>query len=276
MIVQIQSDSLNHQAILDRFTAACQADPRVLAATLYGSHAHNTADEWSDLDIGVIVADNAYDDFAAEREAFVRQLGEPLFIEDFDNDGLLFFILADGTEGELSYDRASNFIEPYGVWRALVDKVDILVEAKPRPASDAAEQIETLRRQITWFFHDLSHFITAMGRDQLWWAAGQLEILRRVCINLARLRHDFGDGEVGDDPWFKLDKVLPPEGLAGLEATFAPLERTAMLPAVQLILDFYRSSAVPLAEAHGIPYPSRLDRLMSTRLKRLASADASL
>ncbi|MBP6016079.1 MAG: aminoglycoside 6-adenylyltransferase [Candidatus Promineofilum sp.] len=272
----MQIDSPNHQAILDRFIAACQADPRVLAATLYGSHARDAADEWSDLDIGVIVADENYDDFAAGREDFMRRWGEPLFIEDFDSDGILFFILADGTEGELSIDRTSNFIEPHGQWRTLVDKTGVSATAKPHPAADVTEQVETLRRQVAWFFHDLSHFITAMGRDQLWWAAGQLEIVRRVCINLARLHHDFDDGEVGDEPWFKLDKALPPQALAGLEATFVPLERSAMLAAAQIILDFYRSLAVPLAEAHGIPYPSGLERLMSARLKRLASPDNSL
>ncbi len=186
MVTLMQIDSPNHQAILDRFIAACQADPRVLAATLYGSHARDAADEWSDLDIGVIVADENYDDFAAGREDFMRRWGEPLFIEDFDSDGILFFILADGTEGELSIDRTSNFIEPHGQWRTLVDKTGVSATAKPHPAADVTEQVETLRRQVAWFFHDLSHFITAMGRDQLWWAAGQLEIVRRVCINLAR------------------------------------------------------------------------------------------
>ena len=43
-------------------------------------------------------------------------------------------------------------------------------------------------------------------------------MLRRVCANLARLRHDFNDAEVGDDPWFKLDKALPEEALAPLRA----------------------------------------------------------
>lgn len=265
---------------LSHFLSACYTAPHILAATLSGSHATGAADEWSDLDLGVVVADEAYDEFIAGREAFVRQLGEPLFIEDFDIPGILFFILADGTEGELSIDRASDFTEPYGPWRALVDKRNIL--GRGRQTTDdrlrvadsgqpiANEQNETLRRQIMWFWHDLSHFITAMGRGQLWWAYGQLEVLRRVCISLARLHHDLSDPEVGDDPYFKVDKALPAEALASLRETFVPLDRAAMLAAVGTIIDLYRRLAAPLAEEQGVRYPVELERLMLSRLEKLS------
>jgi hypothetical protein len=258
----------NHQKTLNRFLSACHADPRVLAATLYGSHARGAADEWSDLDIGVIVADNAYDDFIAGREAFLRQMGEPLFVEDFDIPGIAFFILADGTEGELSIDRASDFTAPFGPWRPLLDKTGVLAGAKPRSQPDPDVQCETLRRQITWFWHDLSHCITALGRGQLWWAAGQLEILRRTGVSLARLRHDFNDEDAADDPYFKVDKGLPDAALAPLRATFVPLERAALFAATHAVIDFYRELAIPLAEEHGLRYPAELEQLMLDRLEK--------
>lgn len=263
----LETPASPNQLALSRFVSACRADRRIVAATIYGSHARGAADEWSDLDIGVVIADEAYDDFIAGREAFVRQLGRPLFIEDFDNVGIVFFILADGAEGELSIERESNFIEPYGAWRALVDKTGVLGRVRPRSEPDLAGQIETLRRQIMWFWHDLSHFTTAMGRGQGWWAAGQLEVLRRICLNLARLRHDFGDAEVGDDPFFKVDKALPAEALAPLQRTFAPMERAAMLAAARDLITCYQGLARPLAEAHGIPYPAELERLMLARIE---------
>ena len=40
----------HHQAILDRFVADCQADERVVAATLYGSYAMGAADAYSEAD----------------------------------------------------------------------------------------------------------------------------------------------------------------------------------------------------------------------------------
>lgn len=264
----------HQQYILSRFTTACHSTPHILAAYLSGSHARGMADEWSDLDLGVIVADEAYDDFTTDREAFVRQLGEPLFVEDFGLPGIVFFLLADGTEGELNYHRVSDFTEPFGLWRPLVDKTGVLDDARNRvsgrnPVSES-EQTETLRQQIMWFWHDLSHFITAMGRNQLWWAAGQLEILRRTCVNLARLEYDFYDSEVGDDPWFKLDMALSGEVLEPLRETFVPLERVAMLAAARQLIACYRFLAAPLAKTHGLGYPVELDRVILGRLTQMS------
>jgi hypothetical protein len=81
--------------------------------------------------------------------------------------------------------------------------------------------VETLRRLVYWFWHDLSHFITAMGRGQLWWAYGQLEELRRYCVNLAHLRHNFSAEAEGYE---KIEQALPIEHLSSLQVTFCPLE----------------------------------------------------
>ena len=89
----------NHQVVMHRFVAACQADARVVAATLYGSYARGAADAYSDLDLGLITTDAAYEDFVAGREAFIRLLGEPLLLEDFDLPNLVFIIFPDGDRG---------------------------------------------------------------------------------------------------------------------------------------------------------------------------------
>jgi predicted nucleotidyltransferase len=88
----------HHQIIMNRFITACQADARVVAATLYGSYASGTADAYSDLDLGLITTDAAYEDFIAGREAFLRLLGEPLLLEDFDLPNLIFCIFSDGQQ----------------------------------------------------------------------------------------------------------------------------------------------------------------------------------
>src|SRR2546427_11631970 len=175
----------NHQVVIIRFIAVCQADERIVAATLYGSYARGAADAYSCLDLGLLTIDEAYEDFCAGREAFIRLLGEPLFLEDFDLPNMVFFIFPDGTEVELSLGRESQFNHNHdGPYRVLLDKKNILAGAVfPRHQPTQTEQGETLRRLVYWFWHDLSHFIAALGRGQLWWAYGQLEELRRYCVN---------------------------------------------------------------------------------------------
>lgn len=128
---------------------------------------------------------------------------------------------------------------------------------------DPAEQIEALRRCLYWFWHELSHFIAAMGRGQLWWAYGQLESMRGICVNLTRIELDV---EAQDEMYWKVDQVVLTKRLSALHATFCPMEKEAMLRAVVDIVDFFRERAPAVAERYGSTYPTELERLMGARL----------
>ena len=262
-----------HQVFLNRFVAACQADDRVVAAFIGGSYAKGTADAFSDLDLSLITTDAAYEAFFADREAFLRQLGTPVFLENFGQPKMIFFIFSDDTEGELWFGSTSRVDHLHsGPYRVLLDQMRALTGAVfPEREPTQAEQIEVLRRQVTWFWHDLSHFTTAIGRGQLWWAHGQLEALRLYCINLARLRQNFLDGEVGAEGYWKLEQALPVTQLLPLQTTYCPLERGAMLQAALAIVQFYQELAQPLTRTLGIAYPAALEQVMYDRLQKLCS-----
>jgi hypothetical protein len=264
----------HYQVVMNRFVAAGLADERVVAAFLGGSYARGTADEYSDLDFGLIITDEVYDDFLAGRQAFIRRLGEPVFLEVYTGGGadFVFFIFVDGTEGELTLGRESHFTHIHvGPYRVLLDKKGILAGAVFTWQEQAqAEQTETLRSLIYWFWHDLlHHFITPMAREQLWSAYGALEDLRRTCVDLARLRQNF---QAEAEGYEKVEQALPAEQLAPLQATFCPLEQSAMLQAALVIVRFYQELAPSLAREHGIPYPADLERVMSERLEQLCNA----
>lgn len=142
-----------------------------------------------------------------------------------------------------------------------------MLDRFPRPEVDPDEQIETLRRQIFWFWHDLSHFIAAIGRGQLWWGYGQLEILRRSCVVLARLRQNFS---AEPDAYDKVDLAVAADQLSALRSTFVPMEHDRMLEAALAILGFYRELAPPLARRHGLRYPIELEGLLRDRLDELS------
>ncbi|HLO15008.1 MAG TPA: aminoglycoside 6-adenylyltransferase [Anaerolineales bacterium] len=261
----------NQQAFVDRFVEACQADERVTAAFLGGSHVKGAADEYSDIDLCVITTDASGEDLYNQRASFLQALGELVFLEDFGIPNIAFFVLADGTEGELNFGSESKLDQLHGgPFRTLLDKKNILADAVfSEKDSDPSHQIEQLRRNIYGFWHEMSHFITAMGRGQLWWARGQLDQLRSICVNLARLQNNFSDADVGEEPYFKIEKAMPKEKLAPLESTFCPMEKNAMLRSAQVIVKFYAEIAQPLAQTYEIPYPRDLEVLMMARLRRL-------
>ena len=207
----------------------------------------------------------------------MRRLGEPLFLEVYNDYGfdLVLFIFANGTEGELGLGRESHFTHIHGgPHKILLDKKGILAGAVfPSHEPTQAEQIETVRRLINWFWHDLiHHFITPIARGHLWSAYGALEDLRLTCVNMARLRQNFSKEAEGYE---KVEQAVPVEQLAALQATFCPMERDAMLQAALTIVDFYQELAPPLAQAHGLPYPADLARVMSGRLELLCNAHSN-
>lgn len=259
----------NYQTVLDRFITVCQTDPRILAAFLGGSYARQVADAYSDLDLYLVTSDDAFRDFYSRRYDFIQQLGQPVFLEDFDLPNFVFYILADGTEGELGFgcENAFGGIH-HGPYQILVDKNGLLAKATfPDYRPDPLEQTEKLRRLIYGFWHEVSHFVTAVGRHDLWWAQGQIEALRRCCVNLARLRNNFDDAEVGEEAYFKIACSVPVEQLADLRATFCRLDKQEVVEAGFVLVQYYREQAIPLAQWHSITYPEMLERMMIQRLE---------
>jgi predicted nucleotidyltransferase len=259
----------DHDLVVSRFVDSCSADDRIVAAFLCGSHARGEADEYSDLDLGVITRDDALENVMAERAAFVGQLGEPVFVEDFGLERIAFFILADGTECELVFGREGALEElDVGPFVTLVDKRGILDGAEfPLPQPDPNEQREQLRQVLNWFWHDLSHFMAALGRGELWWASGQLDALRRYCVNLLRIEHGV---EAQEEAYEKLEKAVPVSELAALQATFCTMERDAILRATFDVVSFFREHAPQVAGAYGSEYPAELERMMCDRLDELS------
>lgn len=197
----------------------------------------------------------------------LRRLGEPLFIEDFDLPNIVFTIFSDGTEAEFWFASERRLdVLGSGAFRILLDKTGILAGVVfPTPSADPVAQTETLRRMSYWFWHDLSHFIAAVGRGHIGWARGQLDVLRGICVNLARLRRDFSDGDAGDEPYEKVDLALPGEDLSTLEATLAPWHGNRCSGPLRLSSNSTGMSLLRW-QTHGIRYPAELERMMSERL----------
>lgn len=265
----------NHREIIDRFITVCQADNRIVAAFLGGSYVKGKVDKYSDLDLFFITTDEAYEDFLVKRESFTHLLGEPLFREDFGLAHGYCLIFSNKCECDLWFGRESKFEEIYsGPYKVLLDKKGILEGAIfPARVADQTRQIQLLQQQLDWFWHELSHFIKAMGRNQLWFAFGQIEVMRQICVVLARLQSNFLDADAGGgEPYFKIERSLSPEKLSPLRDTFCPMEYDAILHAAFIICQFYQDIAPRLAKEHSLHYQSELERMLVGQLRDLDHA----
>lgn len=263
--------STSHDPLMARFVDVCEADDRISAAFLGGSLARDRADAFSDVDLCVIVRDDAFDEVVRDRASLIERLGEPVFLEDLGHADVVSFVLADGTEAEIFFGRegALGDLRP-GRHRVLFDRQGILHDVTfDEERADPEDLDEVLRRTLSWFWHELSHFVKAIGRGQRWWAAGQLEALRDHCVNLVRIEQG---AEAGDEPYWKLDEEIRTEALAPLEGTFVAMDREALLAAGRTLVAFFRERAPRLAADHGVPYPAELDQMMVKRLDDLSKS----
>ena len=254
--------------LIDRVVEVSTRDPRVVAVFEGGSRARGEADEHSDVDITIVADDGSLDDLRTGKDAFVRSIGNALFVEDFGIADMAFAIFDDGSELELHLHRVSDLDSiPAGRHRVLLDPHDVLAgRVFPAAAPDAGTRSRQLREVLMWFWHDLGHFTAAISRDQLWWAAGQLEQLRNSCVNLVRLEQG---GEAEEEPYWKLDGELATGPLEPLRSTFVPIERAALVGAGREVLTFFRTHGRAAALVNDLPYPAELDALVGGRLDEL-------
>jgi len=267
-----EAPSRAHEQLIARFSDACESDHRVVAAFVGGSIARGDADQYSDVDFCVVTTDEAADDVFADRAAIVAQLGTPLFLEDWGHEAPeVFVILADGTDVEVFFVAESRLKEmQVGSILPLLDRTGLLTNLDlPMRAPPSEDLAVELRRVLAWFWHDVSHLIKALGRGQLWWAAGEVEALRGYCLNLVRIEQGV---EAGDEPYFKIDAETSTVALEPVRSTFAPMEPEALTRAGSELVAFFGARGRPLADAYGLDYPSELERVMSRRLEALASA----
>jgi predicted nucleotidyltransferase len=259
------------QPLLDRVVEICSNDERIVAAFLGGSLARDHADAFSDVDLCMIARDDAFEDVVNDRASLIEQLGEPVFVEDWGTPDVVSFVLADGTEAEIFFGREGGLAELRpGSHRTLFDRHGLLEGVTfGAERADPLELEAVLGRTLSWFWHELSHFVKAIGRNQLWWAAGQLEALRDHCVKLVRVEQG---AEADDEPYWKLDESITTAALVPLEGTFVPMERESMLEAGRTLVEFFRERAPRVAAAHSLPYPEQLDRVMVKRLDDLTGA----
>ena len=245
-------------------------DDRIVGLLLYGSRASGKADAYSDMDVGVITTDSASEEVIRDRASLIGPVGEPLFQEDFDEPANAHVILADGAAFEFIV-RPIGKVADDGPHRIVLDKDGRLGAALARKAAApavAAASDEDVRRQIHYFWHEVEHVATALGRHQLTWAHGGLEEMRAICLRRARASARVEPED--EEPYWKVDGTLDEAFLTRLRATIVPAEPEAMRSAAGELIEVYRSLARPLAERRGLAYPERLDALVSARLHHAA------
>jgi predicted nucleotidyltransferase len=214
---------LTRREVLEFFVARLEPDPRLLAAWLGGSDATGRADEWSDVDIGLIVEDGAVEHAASVFDRAAEDLGLAVryrmpwptwhgFHQAFYQlSRAPEYLMVDWVIVERSQPHPWFEVERHGTARVLFDKAGLIRAGRVDPAA-MARAIEAkapdLRKRFLLFRHlpaklaererggsrglplDAVHFYHSMVVRPL------VDMLRIVHTPL---RHDFGMRYLADD-----------------------------------------------------------------------------
>jgi predicted nucleotidyltransferase len=213
----------------ERVSRLLREDDRVEGIVIVGSLACQP-DRWSDIDLEVVVADNA--DLAAVAADWVSRLYEVLpvlhhFETAFGDTLVRGFLLGNLLEVDIAFTLRARF-EVWGPARLAFDRsgqVEAILEVPckpdPSPPSWASEA------GFAW--HDVLHACTAVRRGRLWQALWYLQRIRNRTLGLAQERR----GYYAD--FFDHADDLPTEELALLEDTLvASLDPASLLAAIEV------------------------------------------
>lgn len=97
-----------HGALLERALVSLRSDRRVLAILLGGSLASGEPDEESDIDLTVVLDDDAADEFSLELERWLRRVGDPVAVTRGPVPNLVASLMRDGVRFDVTVERRSS------------------------------------------------------------------------------------------------------------------------------------------------------------------------
>jgi predicted nucleotidyltransferase len=181
-LTELKLHGKERDALLARITQALEKELRVVAAWLTGSFAAGTADEWSDIDVCLVITDQDFISFVQQRLDFYDRVGQIVATQSIgpsrnsENCGSQFDLLiyrgglhVDWTLMPLRLAHRPNWS------RLLFSRTHIPVD-EPVPES-AEEQREQLQAQLDFFWAMVAVGLKEVGRGYTSGAAASVERL---------------------------------------------------------------------------------------------------
>jgi predicted nucleotidyltransferase len=181
-------------AFLVRAVALLEADSRVVAVWLYGSLGRNEGDEWSDLDMWVVVSDEHIEDIGDHRHEFAARFGHPLLSVDAPQNapvgGAFLSVVYGGLQAgpqhvDWTWQPQKKALVPHDA-KVLFNRDSVPAADAPQPVAQE-ERLAKVEKQAIYFWMMVPVVAKAIVRRQPWVALSLLTLLMHTLDEVAWL-----------------------------------------------------------------------------------------
>jgi hypothetical protein len=261
-----------HHRLLERAVARFQDDVRVVGLVVGGSLAHGATDFYSDVDLYIVVQDEAFDGIFAERDATVKAVGSPLFgftVDPMPGGSTDHIVIYEGpVKFDFMYLKESD-LKPTPKWvgcavlKGAIGHVGDVVArseglAPPQPTTTAL--LELNQKFWTWCWYVFGKIV----RGELREALNGLHSIR----SLALVPILDWAAERPHEGYRRLEHKTDPDAASRLMVTVAAVEPQDLYAALQAEIELFRSPRTVVFEHNGLTFDPTPDEVLESEMSR--------
>ena len=279
MVLRVDESKLYSAAyrsrVLDELTTALMEDGRIAGAVLVGSGAAGFKDRYSDIDLAVLVGDEAkVDEVYADWWRRIHALFPIVDAFKEQPRHLYGFLLDRFLELDVGFQGEAGLYERKPKWRILFDRrgvIPSLMKPRGKPAVDQAAAHEK-RMQDSWYY--VLHCVNSIQRGQPLRASFFIATLRNEAALMAGLSRGL---RTGVDSYFEDADLLPEEVRRRIGEAFPrSLDPAELLRALKATVDVYYGEAENLDVRLGMDRAPHLRAAMSEYLSAFSPGQAAV
>lgn len=254
-----------YQALFRQARARFESDERVRGLWLGGSIGRGTADEASDLDLIVAVADEAFDGFAASWRDWLADVTPTVLAETLPfAKGIVYAVTPAFERFDIVVERVSALPETFAPRRSVVFDRDDLTATIPAPDAGPPPSRDAVATMITEYFR-MSAIETILVRQDWLLAREHLHVVSSLTYRLF-VEANAPQPPMGVKQWST--RLTAAQRDALLELPAAANDLAELRRAHLAMAGLFVPNAEVLAARLGIEWPAALERAAAAHLSR--------
>jgi len=252
--------------LINQLASSFVQDERILACWLHGSFGRGSTDQYSDIDMALVVPDDKF--YQAFQVARQIACGAKECVVSWDspkdiNGGGFTAFYADCNLLDVKVYRSSRVpkLRNSDTIRILFDREGLLHRSDETSPDEylGPPLAEQVRWKMIFFWICVYSAVRFLKRRNFWYAEGLINAVRGTLAQLLWLwTHPGEPTDLSFVVWGVVRRDLPPELVSQLEETVSESERSEMTATLGRIIDLFNLYGRRIAEETGAEYPELL------------------